>query len=178
MRKPESNLLSTLHAREPGETCDSKTEYWHKEHCCLYCQPGTYVLTHCTTPHTLGRCQPCPLGEYAPHNKLEVCRPCTQCRREQVMLSPCWSYVDTECQCQEGYYCATPDCETCQHCSKRCPEGEEILQACNATSNIVCGAPDQGHTSGADSVHLPFLDFGLWILGVFVLIWHCTGGIG
>uniref|UniRef100_A0A4X2LKD8 TNFR-Cys domain-containing protein n=1 Tax=Vombatus ursinus TaxID=29139 RepID=A0A4X2LKD8_VOMUR len=144
MRKSESTLLSKQNYRASGESCDSEKEYWHEGHCCSYCPAGTHVYKHCVISHTLGICQECPLGEYAPKNGLETCRQCAQCREDQEMLMPCYKNINAKCQCKEGYYCEGPDCKVCQPCTKRCPEGKQILQRCNATTDILCGVPGTG----------------------------------
>uniref|UniRef100_A0A4X2L4U7 Uncharacterized protein n=1 Tax=Vombatus ursinus TaxID=29139 RepID=A0A4X2L4U7_VOMUR len=116
---------------------------------------GTRVSKHCTTPHTLGICERCPPGEYSLKNGLDTCRQCTQCREDQVMLGPCFGGIDTKCQCKEQYYCEAPDCEICQRCTERCPEGTQILQKCNATADTLCGVPGSGFTSRGDSPTVP-----------------------
>ncbi|XP_072495561.1 tumor necrosis factor receptor superfamily member 10A-like [Notamacropus eugenii] len=151
MKKLASTLLSSENDRAPGGTCDLKNEYWHDDRCCLYCLPGTRVLKHCTIPHTLGSCEGCPPGEYALKNGLETCRQCAQCREDQEMVRPCLGSMNTKCQCKEGYYCASPDCEMCQRCTERCPEGMEILQGCTRTADTECGAPGTGIPSRGDS---------------------------
>ncbi|XP_020826533.1 tumor necrosis factor receptor superfamily member 10A-like isoform X2 [Phascolarctos cinereus] len=168
MRKPRSGLLSNGYDRAPGSTCASEKEYWHEDRCCLYCPSGTRVFKHCTIPHTLGICRRCPHGEYSLSNGLDTCRQCTRCRADQVMVGPCIGGIDTNCQCKEGYYCEAPDCEMCQRCTERCPEGTQILRGCNATADTLCGAPGSGFTSRED---LPTVQGGTpdWI-GVLVLL--------
>ncbi|XP_036620308.1 tumor necrosis factor receptor superfamily member 23-like [Trichosurus vulpecula] len=125
-------------------TCDPETEHQHDDHCCLDCPPGTHVLNHCAIPHTIGSCQACPLGEYALKSPLETCMQCAQCREDQEMVSPCIGSTNTKCQCKKGYYCEAPDCEMCQRCTERCPEGMEVLQRCNVTADTRCGIPGTG----------------------------------
>ncbi|XP_043827968.1 LOW QUALITY PROTEIN: tumor necrosis factor receptor superfamily member 23-like [Dromiciops gliroides] len=109
---------------------------------------GTRVLKHCTVPHTMGICENCPLGEYALKNGLATCRQCAQCRRDEVMVKPCYGGTNTECHCKEGYYCEATSCEACWRCTERCPEGKHILQPCNATANTLCGVSSTGvHSS-------------------------------
>ncbi|XP_036605920.1 tumor necrosis factor receptor superfamily member 23-like [Trichosurus vulpecula] len=151
LRKSETALLSKQNYRKSGGSCDSEKEYWHEGRCCSYCPAGTRVGKHCDISHTLGDCQECPLGEYAPKNGLETCRQCTQCREDQEMLIPCYKYMNTKCQCKEGYFCDAPDCKVCQPCMKKCPEGKQILQGCNATADILCGVSGTGITFRAES---------------------------
>ncbi|NXO03008.1 TR10B factor, partial [Rhinopomastus cyanomelas] len=80
---------------------------------------GTYVAQHCSAPRSRGRCAPCTEGEsYTAHeNGLEACLLCRHCKDDQVTLRPCTVVHDTECQCQEGYFCPIEGCEICQRCS-------------------------------------------------------------
>ncbi|XP_068927716.1 tumor necrosis factor receptor superfamily member 23-like [Petaurus breviceps papuanus] len=144
MRKSESALQSKQNYRASRESCDLENEYWHVGRCCLHCPAGTHVKKHCTMSHTLGDCKECPPGKYAPKNELKTCQQCAQCREDQEMLIPCYKYINTKCQCKEGYFCEAPDCKVCQPCTKRCPEGKQILQICNATADILCGVPETG----------------------------------
>ncbi|KAI6068416.1 Tumor necrosis factor receptor superfamily member 10A-like protein [Aix galericulata] len=119
-----------------AEDCGEE-EYWHKGLCCVLCPAGTYVSQHCTTPHSKGRCVSCTEGEdYTAHaNGLDECLLCRQCRDDQVTLRACTPTHNTECQCKQGYFCPAEGCEICQRCSKTCPEGKEIVQNCNATTD-------------------------------------------
>ncbi|POI26791.1 hypothetical protein CIB84_009457 [Bambusicola thoracicus] len=63
---------------------------------------------------------------------------------DQITSRTCTVTSDTECQCQQGYFCPAEGCEICQRCSQKCPEGREIVQICNATMDLGCGLPDQG----------------------------------
>ncbi|XP_075611074.1 uncharacterized protein LOC104631645 [Balearica regulorum gibbericeps] len=124
-------------------------EYLHEGHCCVSCPAGTYVAQHCSAPHVRGRCIPCTEGEgYTAHeNGLEECLSCRQCKEDQITLRPCTLTHDTECQCKQGYFCPAEGCEICQRCSTICPDGKEIVQNCNATTDLGCGLPDQGSTA-------------------------------
>ncbi|XP_068922669.1 tumor necrosis factor receptor superfamily member 6-like isoform X1 [Petaurus breviceps papuanus] len=179
MRKLLSALLPNQEDRVLDSACDSKTEYWHDGRCCLYCWAGTRVLQHCTLPHTLGSCEKCPLGEFALKNGLETCMQCAQCREDQVKVGPCIGGINTKCQCKEGYYCENPDCEICQRCTERCPEGMEIFQGCNATADTHCGVsgiggPQEGMGMLASWVPILILIFILiLILGVCWLCIYC-----
>uniref|UniRef100_A0A8C5T0N2 Uncharacterized protein n=1 Tax=Laticauda laticaudata TaxID=8630 RepID=A0A8C5T0N2_LATLA len=56
------------------------------------------------------------------------------------MIAPCTRKKDTECQCSDGYFCP-PGCEECVKCKTRCPEGQVIMENCNATTDMKCGPP-------------------------------------
>ncbi|XP_069713832.1 tumor necrosis factor receptor superfamily member 10A-like isoform X2 [Phaenicophaeus curvirostris] len=121
-------------------------EYLYEGRCCLSCPAGTYVAQHCPAPHSRGRCAPCIEGEsYTAHeNGLEACLPCRECKEDQITLRPCTLTSDAECQCKQGYFCPAGGCEICQKCSTTCPEGKEIVQNCNATTDLECGLLNQG----------------------------------
>uniref|UniRef100_A0A8C3B7T6 TNFR-Cys domain-containing protein n=1 Tax=Cairina moschata TaxID=8855 RepID=A0A8C3B7T6_CAIMO len=161
-----------------AEDCGEE-EYWHKGLCCVLCPAGTYVSQHCTTPHSKGRCVSCTKGEdYTAHaNGLDECLLCRQCRDDQVTLRACTPTHDTECQCKQGYFCPAEGCEICQRCSKTCPEGKEIVQNCNATTDLGCGLPDQGlehkyHLAWSVGERFSYLDYCNYFSG------FCFGGGG
>ncbi|KAM8971252.1 tumor necrosis factor receptor superfamily member 26-like isoform 2-T2 [Sarcophilus harrisii] len=133
---------STLNQKDPMPkvTCDPE-EYSHGTHCCLPCPPGTGVVKPCASQGTLGVCEKCPLGKYSHKNH---CQPCTRCREEQEMVIPCHRESDTRCRCKARDYCEGQNCTTCRPCRTRCPEGEELLQGCTNTTDIVCGVPTTG----------------------------------
>ncbi|XP_031469892.1 tumor necrosis factor receptor superfamily member 6-like isoform X2 [Phasianus colchicus] len=141
-------LLVTL-LTMPGsgaEVC-GEGEYLFEGICCVLCPAGTYVAQHCSTPHSRGRCASCTEGrDYTAHaNGLEECLLCRQCKDDQITSRTCTVTNDAECQCKQGYFCPAEGCEICQKCSQMCPEGEEIVQICNATMDRGCGLPNQGN---------------------------------
>ncbi|XP_051820073.1 tumor necrosis factor receptor superfamily member 23-like isoform X2 [Antechinus flavipes] len=138
MTTSESTLRSTGKDPGPEVTCDPEGEYRHGTLCCLRCPPGTWAIQPCDAQSALGICAECPLGQYAQDNR---CWPCTRCREDQEMLFPCYSESDIQCRCKAGHYCEGPECAVCRPCRTSCPEGEELLQGCTDTADIVCGAP-------------------------------------
>uniref|UniRef100_A0A669R7Q1 TNFR-Cys domain-containing protein n=1 Tax=Phasianus colchicus TaxID=9054 RepID=A0A669R7Q1_PHACC len=128
-----------------AEVC-GEGEYLFEGICCVLCPAGTYVAQHCSTPHSRGRCASCTEGrDYTAHaNGLEECLLCRQCKDDQITSRTCTVTNDAECQCKQGYFCPAEGCEICQKCSQMCPEGEEIVQICNATMDRGCGLPNQG----------------------------------
>ncbi|XP_051820075.1 tumor necrosis factor receptor superfamily member 23-like isoform X4 [Antechinus flavipes] len=169
MTTSESTLRSTGKDPGPEVTCDPEEEYRHGTHCCLRCPPGTRVTQPCTAQGTLGVCAECPLGQYSHKNGLDHCWPCTRCREDQEMWAPCYRKSDARCRCKAGHYCEGPDCAACLPCRTSCPEGEELLQRCTDTADIVCGAPPTG---GPDMSWL-------WpILIVFLVLVLIIWGVG
>ncbi|XP_074130158.1 uncharacterized protein LOC141546319 [Sminthopsis crassicaudata] len=155
---------STQKKPGPEVTCDPEEMYRHENHCCFYCPPGTLVTQPCTSQGTLGVCDECPLGEYSPPNSRDHCTPCTRCKEDQEMRAPCYKETDAQCRCKAGHYCEGPDCATCRPCRPRCPEGEELLQGCTDTADIVCEAPTTGGTGKS------YLCFLLLLLPLILII--------
>ncbi|XP_063145434.1 tumor necrosis factor receptor superfamily member 10A-like [Candoia aspera] len=119
--------------------CDAG-EYFYAGICCKYCPAGTHVEENCYFPHTLGICKSCTDGEnYTQYdNGLDNCLPCDQCKSGYKMISPCTRKKNTECQCNDGYFCP-PGCEECVKCKTWCPVGQVIVQSCSATTDMKCG---------------------------------------
>ncbi|XP_073445000.1 tumor necrosis factor receptor superfamily member 10A-like [Dendrobates tinctorius] len=114
---------------------------------CLRCSPGFYVLTHCTSPDSLGICAPCYPGHtFSEHlTGLTSCLPCKVCRADQSEESPCTITKNTVCQCKEGTFCPPDDsCEICQKCTTSCPPNEVKQAPCNSTTDIQCAPPESG----------------------------------
>ncbi|XP_060118151.1 tumor necrosis factor receptor superfamily member 10B-like [Heteronotia binoei] len=120
-------------------------EYYYSGICCKNCPMGTHVDEPCTIPHTLGHCVACTEGEdyTAYENGLDTCLLCAECKSGTTMVKPCTVKSNTECQCNDGYYCP-PDCEECLKCKTECPEGQVTVQNCNATADMKCGLPPTG----------------------------------
>ncbi|XP_053142243.1 tumor necrosis factor receptor superfamily member 23-like isoform X3 [Hemicordylus capensis] len=117
-----------------------KGEYAYSGRCCKKCPAGTHVENECIVPHNPGTCKDCTAGEdyTAYENSLDHCLRCEECRSGKRMVRPCTVTSNTECQCNDGYYCP-PGCEECLRCTEKCPEGQTLLRKCNATANIECG---------------------------------------
>uniref|UniRef100_A0ABM5F8P4 Tumor necrosis factor receptor superfamily member 6-like isoform X1 n=1 Tax=Pogona vitticeps TaxID=103695 RepID=A0ABM5F8P4_9SAUR len=150
-------------------------EYPTAGRCCRKCPAGTYVREHCFTPHTSGYCRPCEEGEdYTEHeNGLEQCLPCDKCKSGSETVRPCTTKSNTKCQCRYGYYCP-PSCEECLRCKTKCPEGQVIVQSCNATTDTKCGSPTKETTDGTSNwipivtSVVPVVLVLLLILGIFL----------
>ncbi|XP_026524081.1 tumor necrosis factor receptor superfamily member 6-like [Notechis scutatus] len=133
LRKVESPALRI--SCDPGEFPYSGT-------CCKSCPAGTHVEEYCTFLNTSTKCKSCTDGEsYTEFNNgLHRCLLCTECKPGYKMIAPCTRKKDTECQCSDGYFCP-PGCEECVKCKTRCPEGQVIMESCNATTDMKCGPP-------------------------------------
>ncbi|XP_054828736.1 tumor necrosis factor receptor superfamily member 10A-like isoform X2 [Eublepharis macularius] len=121
-------------------------------------------------PHTLGHCADCTEGEdYTAHeNGLEMCLLCDECKSDKTMVKACTVRSNTECKCNDGYYCP-PDCEECLRCKTRCPEGQVTLQNCNATADMECGLPPTG-ISHVDDISIWSIPLSLVAVGSVIIV--------
>ncbi|XP_048339172.1 tumor necrosis factor receptor superfamily member 10B-like isoform X2 [Sphaerodactylus townsendi] len=143
-------------------SCDNG-EYYYSGICCKKCPAGTHVDEHCSAAHTLGHCVACTAGEdyTAYENGLDKCLLCAQCKSGTTMVKDCTVKSNTECRCNDGYYCP-PYCEECLRCKTKCPEGQVVVQNCNATVDMECGLPTTG-TSHLDGLQILYIFLSLLI---------------
>uniref|UniRef100_A0A2D4FJB3 TNFR-Cys domain-containing protein n=2 Tax=Micrurus corallinus TaxID=54390 RepID=A0A2D4FJB3_MICCO len=163
LRKVESPALRL--SCDPGE-------FPYSGICCKLCPPGTHVEEFCIFPNISTKCKSCTDGEtYTKFdNKLPQCLLCTECKPGYTMIAPCTRKKDTECQCNVGYFCP-PGCQECMKCKTRCPEGQEIMESCNATTDMKCGLP-YPEASAASYIWfyiIPGVSFLLFLLGIFII---------
>ncbi|XP_047425802.1 tumor necrosis factor receptor superfamily, member a [Mugil cephalus] len=120
--------------------CVENEQYLNQGLCCLNCQAGTFVQKACEHDQELGTCVSCEHGQtYTEHsNGMNRCLPCTHCRLDEIVTTPCTTTADTRCQCKPGTFCV-PDqaCEVCKRCAK-CKSGEDEVKKCTPFSNTVC----------------------------------------
>ncbi|XP_015259729.1 PREDICTED: tumor necrosis factor receptor superfamily member 26-like isoform X3 [Cyprinodon variegatus] len=119
--------------------CREDTEYLHSSICCLKCEAGQFVKSHCTEAGQKGSCEKCEDGTFTEHaNGLKQCIKCTQCPPDQEMLRACTPTQDTVCQCKPGRYCHPDEaCEICKKC-RSCKGDEEVVKNCTSTSDTEC----------------------------------------
>ncbi|XP_061466163.1 tumor necrosis factor receptor superfamily member 10A-like [Rhineura floridana] len=160
VESPPRNLYCS-----PGEYADSRG------HCCKLCPAGTYIGHSCISPHTSGICASCIEGvDFTAHpNGLEQCFLCDECKSDKRMVRPCTVKSNTECQCNDGHYCP-PSCEKCVRCKTKCPEGQIIVQKCNATTDAKCGSPP---TESVDAA-TPIVTIGLPLLVIVIVGFVCV----
>ncbi|XP_037833368.1 tumor necrosis factor receptor superfamily member 10A isoform X2 [Kryptolebias marmoratus] len=139
--------------------------------CCLNCEAGEYVKAPCTEAWKKGTCEKCDDGTFTEHaNGLQQCFPCTQCRPEQEMVSPCTSTQNAVCQCKPGWFCR-PDqaCEICKKCS-RCKSDEETVRNCTSTTDTECRIIQPKSVSDSDTAVIICV-----VVGVLLVL--CAGAI-
>ncbi|XP_070620693.1 tumor necrosis factor receptor superfamily member 10B-like [Erythrolamprus reginae] len=133
LRKVESPILRV--PCDPGE-------FLHSGICCKLCPAGTHVEEFCTFPQTPRTCKSCIDGEsYTDYdNGLQECFSCTDCKPGYKRIAPCTRKKNTECQCNDDYF-RPEGLEECLKCKTRCPEGQVVIESCNATTDMKCGPP-------------------------------------
>ncbi|XP_034272803.1 tumor necrosis factor receptor superfamily member 10A-like [Pantherophis guttatus] len=165
-------LLRKVESPPLWADCNSG-EFPYSGICCKRCPAGSRVEEFCTVPHTQGKCEHCIDGEnYTEHdNGLEHCLPCIDCKPGYKMIAPCTREKNTECQCNDGYFCPQ-GCEECVKCKIRCPEGQVIMENCSATTDMKCGPP---YPEASDSSFVYIVIGGLiaLVLLVFFMLICC-----
>ncbi|XP_054908618.1 tumor necrosis factor receptor superfamily, member a [Poeciliopsis prolifica] len=155
-------------------TCVENEQYLHQGLCCLNCKEGTFVQKPCEGDLEEGTCVSCEHGQtYTEHpNGMNRCLPCTHCRPDERVITPCTTTTDTKCECRPGTFCV-PDqaCEVCKRCA-RCKAGEEEVKSCTPFSNTVCRKRDPSPTETVTprSPPVPNPPTNTWFLVLVVLI--------
>lgn len=82
----------------------------------------------------------------SPENKTILCRKCSVCPKNGLLLRQCDSRQDTQCVCEKGTYLSVVDYE-CKSCSP-CPDGYGVWRQCFRNRNTVCRKCPPGTYSG------------------------------
>ncbi|XP_069473788.1 tumor necrosis factor receptor superfamily member 10B-like isoform X1 [Ambystoma mexicanum] len=144
---------------------------------CLECPAGTHQAEDCARAGSRRSCLPCIDGrtyiEYP--NDLNYCLPCWRCRADEEEESRCSTTRNTKCRCKMGTFCL-PDnpCEVCIRCKTSCPEGEQLIASCNATSDSECVKstdPPPNQDSTAVIVSSVLLAVLVLLIGIACYIW-------
>ncbi|XP_053142242.1 tumor necrosis factor receptor superfamily member 6-like isoform X2 [Hemicordylus capensis] len=142
----------------------------------LSCEKGEYAYSgRCCKKCPAGTCKDCTAGEdyTAYENSLDHCLRCEECRSGKRMVRPCTVTSNTECQCNDGYYCP-PGCEECLRCTEKCPEGQTLLRKCNATANIECGvSPEEATYDVKIVVIIVFVIVAVAVAILTTFLWLC-----
>ncbi|XP_053249531.1 tumor necrosis factor receptor superfamily member 10D-like isoform X1 [Podarcis raffonei] len=154
--------------------CDHGKYLDSGRHCCKLCPAGTYVAESCITPHTSGICAPCQEGiDYTAHaNGFQKCLPCDDCKSGFEMVKSCTVKSNTECRCKAGYYCP-PSCEECVKCNTKCPEGQILVENCNATTDIKCVSSTETKTATSNYIAIAFVVVVVAIIAFGVIALFC-----
>ncbi|KAM9782526.1 tumor necrosis factor receptor superfamily member 5 [Neosynchiropus ocellatus] len=109
---------------------------------------GTYVQAECTDEaKTL--CQDCGLGFFTTtKNSMDKC---LVCQNHQKVLERCTPTTNRVCQCESGFYCASPECDLCRQVTS-CPPGKGVKVQSTRTNDTVCAPCGQGTYSNTSDV--------------------------
>ncbi|KAM7392139.1 hypothetical protein PAMP_022772 [Pampus punctatissimus] len=147
---PQSALDLRSSRTRRDAPCKEDTEYLYNNICCVNCQAGEHVESHCTRSGEMGKCVECDYGKYTEHpNGLKACFQCKQCRSDQEIVRQCTQTQDTQCQCKVGRFCAHDQaCEMCKKCS-RCEKDEVKVRNCTSTTDTQCKKIQPGSASSS-----------------------------
>ncbi|ROI16349.1 Tumor necrosis factor receptor superfamily member 5 [Anabarilius grahami] len=118
-------VLAAGHSVKSG--CQNwKTSDDPKTVCCLKCNPGNRLVSHCG-PDPRELCTPCKNGTFISDTNLDenqwICQRCDQCtgggRREKEKCTPS---RDTVCECSQGFRCGN---DKCYYCITECGKGQQ-----------------------------------------------------
>ncbi|XP_061573073.1 tumor necrosis factor receptor superfamily member 5 [Cololabis saira] len=121
-------------------TCTNEKKHWSKDGVlCECCPAGKYVQADCTTTERT-KCDECRRGYYTEtKNYLTKCNVCKMCSssNKQRKVADCTAVKDTVCECENGFYCSTDDCDHCLRVND-CPPGEGVLAQATRTNDTIC----------------------------------------
>ncbi|KAM9724045.1 tumor necrosis factor receptor superfamily member 5 isoform 2-T2 [Menidia menidia] len=148
--------------------CEDKNKYKGSDGtCCERCPAGKYVKAKCNATQAT-QCEECPRGYFtATTNHLNECKRCKDCisRNQLKKVQDCTSVTDTVCECSEGYFCSSDECEHCQSATF-CKPGFGVKQKAVHTNDTICAKCEEGtysnvtDFSSACVAHTRCEDFG------------------
>ncbi|KAM6216878.1 tumor necrosis factor receptor superfamily member 14, partial [Rhynchocyon petersi] len=137
-------------------TCKEE-EYPVGAECCPKCSPGYRVKQACDEDRGTV-CVPCLPGTYTAHlNGLQECLPCRICDSAMHLETrrKCSTTKNTECGCQQGYFCETQSTDACVTCQSHssCGPGQQVLRNGTDMQDTVCEACPAGTFSSSETLH-------------------------
>ncbi|XP_067881105.1 tumor necrosis factor receptor superfamily member 5-like [Heterodontus francisci] len=157
------------------DSCNVK-EYEQKGFCCPMCEPGQYVLEHCTE-QTGTECQPCANKTYQDRfNGDENCKTCKHCGEGTFQIKECMMKYDTVCDCLEGFHCDNITHDGCEQCTKHstCPPGEVVAIKGAYRRDTVCRPQPNGNNLSEETSTKPAKevteDSENWLIGCTLVI--------
>ena len=99
---------------------------------CLKCPPGSGVTVPCGNkiPYNASvECEACVPGFYSDSYSSESCKPCSNCSRDEVMVTACTKTSNSRCSCKpcpKGYY-RNQTLSKCLPCSGCCSDDVDIV---------------------------------------------------
>ncbi|XP_065270703.1 tumor necrosis factor receptor superfamily member 5 isoform X1 [Emys orbicularis] len=131
-------------------------EYQHDGRCCNRCAPGLKVRSDCTASRNT-ECEQCEARHFqSSWTKERHCTPHRSCDHNAGLdtRSPGDTKHNAECQCQQGMYCSSPDCQTCLNITA-CRPGEGVARKADNFSDTVCVPCEHGSFSNISSTSEP-----------------------
>ncbi|KAM4581220.1 tumor necrosis factor receptor superfamily member 5 [Odontesthes bonariensis] len=131
-----------------ANTCEDNKYRGKDGTCCKRCDPGQYVQAECSTTQET-KCEGCKRGFYtATENYLPRCEVCKECipRNRLRKVRECTAQRNTICECLEGFFCSTDECD---HCKKvtHCEQGYGVKSQATRTNDTICAECDEGSYS-------------------------------
>ncbi|XP_072251145.1 tumor necrosis factor receptor superfamily member 5 [Leuresthes tenuis] len=116
--------------------------------CCDRCPAGHYVQVECSATQGT-KCDNCRHGHYtATTNYLLKCEVCKNCfeRNKLKQVSECTADRNTVCECLEGFFCSTDECDHCKKVTS-CGLGFGVKHQATRTNDTICVACAKGSYS-------------------------------
>ncbi|XP_027685737.2 tumor necrosis factor receptor superfamily member 5 isoform X1 [Chelonia mydas] len=131
-------------------------QYQHDGRCCSRCGPGDKVLSDCTASKNTD-CGACEAGHFqSSWTKERHCTPHKSCDLNTGLRtrSPGDTKRNAVCECQQGMYCSSPDCQTCMNITN-CKPGEGVARKADNFSDTACVPCEHGSFSNTSSASEP-----------------------
>uniref|UniRef100_A0A8C3SMZ9 Tumor necrosis factor receptor superfamily member 5 n=1 Tax=Chelydra serpentina TaxID=8475 RepID=A0A8C3SMZ9_CHESE len=104
-------------------------QYQQDGRCCRRCGPGHKLLSDCTAEKD-SSCEGCEAGHFqSGWTKERHCTPHKSCDHNAGLdtRSPGDAKHNAVCECRQGMFCSSPDCQTCLKI-RDCKPGEGVTQ--------------------------------------------------
>ncbi|XP_043351846.1 tumor necrosis factor receptor superfamily member 5 isoform X2 [Dermochelys coriacea] len=131
-------------------------QYQHDGRCCSRCGPGDKLLSDCTASKNTD-CGACEAGHFqSSWTKERHCTPHRSCDHNAGLLtrSPGDTKHNAVCECLQGMYCSSPDCQTCLKITN-CRPGEGVARKADNFSDTACVPCEHGSFSNTSSTSEP-----------------------
>lgn len=131
-------------------------QYQHDGRCCNRCKPGFKLLSDCTASQN-SECVLCEERHFqSGWTKEKHCTPHKSCDHNAGLETRSRGDAkhNAECQCQQGMYCSSPDCQTCLNITA-CRPGEGVARKADNLSDTTCEPCKHGSFSNISSTSEP-----------------------
>ncbi|XP_039353156.1 tumor necrosis factor receptor superfamily member 5 isoform X2 [Mauremys reevesii] len=131
-------------------------QYQHDGRCCNRCKPGLKLRSDCTASQN-SECVLCEERHFqSGWTKEKHCTPHKSCDHNAGLETRSRGDAkhNAECQCQQGMYCSSPDCQTCLNITA-CRPGEGVARKADNLSDTTCEPCKHGSFSNISSTSEP-----------------------